>query len=285
MSRELYRGDLNEDLRPLSALLWQQRIRHRIVEAAGHQQVRLDFDEDRPRAEELLQRWQRGEVRLERVQRTRSGPTRGLPSAARAAPATLAIIALGIAGFLLIYLRGPVEWLASLTFQPFVVVGDRPVFGVNEGQYWRFVTPVFLHFGWLHIVFNCLWCWELGRRIEGLLGSVNLLGLFLATAILSNSIQHLVSGPVLFGGLSGVVYGFLGFAWVAGRLNTRWRSLAPSPGIMLFMVGWLVICVTGVFDVLGFSVANGAHLGGLLAGSVIGLVFAVALRGQGASSP
>ena len=136
----------------------------------------------------------------------------------------------------------------------------------------------------MHIVFNCLWCWELGKRIEVALGSVNLAGLFLVTAILSNSIQHLVSGPVLFGGLSGVVYGFLGFAWVAGRLNRRWLGLAPPTPIMLFMVGWLLVCLLGVFDVLGFSVANGAHVGGLLTGAALGAVFALAYRGGGADA-
>jgi GlpG protein len=50
------------------------------------------------------------------------------------------------------------------------------------------------------------------------------------------------------------------------------------------MVGWLVICLLGVFDVLGFSVANGAHVGGLVTGSVLGAVFAVGLRGRGPSS-
>ena len=281
MSRELYRGDLEEDLRPLSALLWQQRVRHRVVEVAGEQVVLLEDVDEAPRAADLLARWQRGDIQVRLENRPRAASRSGLLASAAQAPVTLAIIALGVAGFLLIYLRGPVDWVAMLTFVPFTLAGESPVFRPSDGQYWRFITPVFLHFGWLHIVFNCLWCWDLGRRIEIVLGSVNLLGLFLATAVLSNSIQHLVSGPVLFGGLSGVVYGFLGFAWVAGRLNARWRVLAPSPPVMLFMVGWLVICITGVFDVLGFSVANGAHLGGLLAGAVIGLVFAVALRGQG----
>ena len=181
------------------------------------------------------------------------------------------------------YWTRPISWVSALTYNPFTLEGGRPVFGEASGEYWRLVTPVFIHFGWLHIVFNSLWCWELGRRIEGVLGSMNLFGLFLVTAILSNSIQHWVTGPVLFGGLSGVVYGFLGFAWVAGRLNGRWLGLAPPTPIMLFMVGWLVICLLGVFDVLGFSVANGAHVGGLVTGAVIGAIFALAWRG-GASS-
>jgi GlpG protein len=49
---------------------------------------------------------------------------------------------------------------------------------------------------------------------------------------------------------------------------------------MLFMVGWLVICLLGVIDVLGFSVANAAHVGGLLSGAVIGALFALAHRSE-----
>jgi GlpG protein len=94
----------------------------------------------------------------------------------------------------------------------------------------------------------------------------------------SNLAQAQVSGPVLFGGLSGVVYGWLAFAWVAGRLNPRWRAMVPASPIMLFMVGWLLVCVTGVIDVLGFSVANAAHVGGLAAGALLGAVFGLAHR-------
>jgi GlpG protein len=285
MSLELYRGGLEEDLRPLSALLWQQRIRHRIAEIAGAQVVILADEHDGDRARALLKRWRSGELRVAlRPAPAQPAGSGGLTSTLAAAPVTVLLIALSALGFLAIYLGAPVSFVAALSFHPFELVAGRPVFGDGSGEYWRFVTPVFLHFGWLHITFNSLWCWELGRRIEQALGSVNLAGLFLVTAVLSNGIQDLVSGPVLFGGLSGVVYGFLGFAYVAGRLNPRWQGLAPATPIMLFMVGWLVICLLGVFDVLGFSVANGAHVGGLVTGSVLGAVFAVGLRGRGPSS-
>lgn len=285
MSLELYRGGLEEDLRPLSALLWQQRIPHRIAEIAGAQVVILADEHDGDRARALLKRWRSGELRVAlRPAPAQPAGSGGLASTLAAAPVTVLLIALSALGFLAIYLGAPVSFVAALSFHPFELVAGRPVFGEGAGEYWRFVTPVFLHFGWLHITFNSLWCWELGRRIEQALGSVNLAGLFLVTAVLSNGIQDLVSGPVLFGGLSGVVYGFLGFAYVAGRLNPRWQGLAPATPIMLFMVGWLVICLLGVFDVLGFSVANGAHVGGLVTGSVLGAVFAVGLRGRGPSS-
>lgn len=281
MSEALYRGALDEDLRPLSALLWQQKIAHRIVEEDGAQVLLLAVPEERERAASLLQRWQDGELRV--TLRPAPAPTArpsNLPAIIAGAPITLGLIALSICGFLLVYLNAPISWVAALTYEPFTLQGARPVFTPAEGQIWRLITPAFLHFGLMHIVFNSLWCWELGRRIEGALGSFNLLGLFLATAALSNFAQHAVSGSVLFGGLSGVVYAFLGFAWVAGQINPRWRHLAPATPIMLFMVGWLMVCLVGLVDVLGFSVANAAHVGGLLSGAAIGGAFALLYRNR-----
>jgi len=65
----------------------------------------------------------------------------------------------------------------------------------------------------------------------------------------------------------------LGFSWVAPMLQPSWR-IQPSKGIMLFMVGWLVVCMVGVVEVLGFgAIANAAHVGGLLCGAVLGFLF------------
>lgn len=281
MSEILYRGALDEDLRPFSALLWQQRVSHRIVEEDGEQVVILASADDRSRATDLMERWRRGELQLtlRKPLPTAREPS-VFPALLRSSPVTLALIGLSIAGFLLVYLGAPVGWIAQLTYDPFTLQSGRPVFGEAQGQPWRLITPAFLHFGLMHIVFNSLWCWELGRRIETALGSINLGGLFLATAALSNFAQHVVSGPVLFGGLSGVVYAFLGFSWAAGMINPRWRDLAPATPIMLFMVGWLLICLLGVIDVLGFSVANAAHVGGLVSGVAIGAIFAFAYRAR-----
>jgi GlpG protein len=278
---ELYRAPLDEDLRPFSALLWQQRIAHRIVEESGAQVLQLADEQDRDRAGDLLARWRRGELQITLQRRPGPRPAGRLWPALRTAPVTAGLIAVAVLGFLLIYLGAPVAVVAKLTFNPFTLVRGVPQFAPQGGEYWRLVTPVFLHFGWLHIVFNSLWCWELGRRIEERLGSVNLFGLFLVIAALSNTAQHAVSGPVLFGGLSGVVYGWLGFAAVAGRVNPHWRSMAPATPIVLFMVGWLLVCVFGLVNVLGFSVANAAHVGGLVSGAVLGLLFALAHRARG----
>jgi GlpG protein len=197
---------------------------------------------------------------------------------ARAAPLTLLLIALSVAGFLLVYLRAPVEWLSLFTFAPFVLQGDAISFGGMGSEYWRLITPAFLHFGWLHIVFNSLWLWELGKKVELTLGSVNMLGLFFVIALVSNACQYLFGGPSIFGGMSGVVYGLLGFSYAGARLQPRW-DFEPSRAIMLLMVGWLLLCLVGVVEVLGFgAIANAAHVGGLLSGGLLGIGMALLSR-------
>ena len=193
-----------------------------------------------------------------------------LLNALRPFPITAGLLFCSLLGFSLVYFNAPVSWIAALTFTPFELTRAGPVFGEPGVQAWRLVTPAFLHFGWLHIAFNALWTWEFGRRIEARVGSLSTLGLFLVVAMVSNVAQYLFGGPGLFGGMSGVVYGLLGFSWVAARLNPRWQ-FAPPPGLMVFMIGWLLVCLLGLVEVLGFgAVANAAHVGGLLAGGLLG---------------
>ncbi len=189
----------------------------------------------------------------------------------RRVPATLVILACGLAGFL-VYLGGFEELLARLTFTDFRIRGQHIVFISAPGEYWRFLTPIFLHFGWLHIVFNSLWTWELGGKLELTLGPWVLALLVVVIGVGSNSVQYYYGGPSLFGGLSGVVFGLLGFNLVYGRLQ-RVPLLALSNGLVIFMIGWLVFCMIGPTEALGFgSIANAAHLSGLVLGCLFGLL-------------
>lgn len=168
----------------------------------------------------------------------------------------------------------PLHWLTFVDFQQ---EGDYAWFKpwiatLEAGQWWRLVTPMFIHFGILHLTMNGLWYWELGRRIEARQGSFGLAGLTLLFAGVSNLAQYLWSGPALFGGLSGVLYGLLGHLWL-------FNWLAPTPlyrmprGVLIMMLAWLGLCMLGAASVLGFGdIANGAHLGGLLVGCVTGLL-------------
>ena len=193
-----------------------------------------------------------------------------LLAALRPVPVTAALLLLSVAGFFLVYFNMPLRWVAGLTYLPFSVGRAGPSFAAMNGEYWRLITPVFLHFSWLHIVFNALWTWEFGHRIESALGSRWLLLLFFVVAVISNTSQFVAGGPSIFGGMSGVVYGLLGFSWVGPQLQPRWQ-FAPPPGLMVLMIGWLLVCLFGVIEVLGFgAIANAAHVGGLLAGAGLG---------------
>ena len=134
-------------------------------------------------------------------------------------------------------------------------------------QSWRFITPAFLHFSFLHIAFNLLWWWQLGGLIESQQGKQRLILLFLFSAITSNFAQFLLVGPN-FGGLSGVVYGLVGYCWLYGNLNKQSKVQLPN-NLFLFLIGWLVL---GFVDILPANIANYAHLVGLLAGLLLAAV-------------
>lgn len=150
--------------------------------------------------------------------------------------------------------------LAALLFNSPYMIEALP-----WAQPWRFVTPAFLHFSMLHIVFNVFWWWYLGGRFERYYGSKWLILAFLFCALVSNTSQFFESGPA-FGGLSGVVYGLFGMAAVLGWQNPRHPLFLPS-GLIIFMLGWLVL---GYTDLLWVNIANTAHTAGLVSGLLVG---------------
>ena len=131
----------------------------------------------------------------------------------------------------------------------------------TDWQAWRYVTPAFIHFSVVHLVFNLLWWWYLGGQIEQRLGGGKLFIVLIVGAALPNVAEFFASGP-RFGGLSGVVYALLGYSWLRARLQPD-CGLAMPPALMGFMLVWLVL---GFLDMLGTPTANMAHLAGLLVG-------------------
>ncbi len=138
-------------------------------------------------------------------------------------------------------------------------------------QFWRWITPVFLHFGILHFTFNLLWWWDLASLIERLQGSYRLVSVFLALAVFSNLVQFIFSGN-RFGGLSGVVFGVLGYVWIYGQVRKTY-PLQLREAVMYMMIGWMLIGFSGVLDNVLGPMANEAHLAGLVGGALLGLFF------------
>jgi GlpG protein len=142
-------------------------------------------------------------------------------------------------------------------------------------QPWRLISPMLLHFGWLHLVFNVLWWLDLGRRIE-CQSRLLLVALLLFTSVAANVAQAWQVAS-LFGGLSGVIYGLLGYIWVMDRYNPVRYHLPQN--ILIFMLLWLLLGISGLFPALGFGdMANMAHIGGLVAGVAWGFMHTLLWR-------
>jgi GlpG protein len=143
---------------------------------------------------------------------------------------------------------------------------------ILHGQLHRLITPIFLHLSVIHLLFNMMWLWDLGGALEKRLGKIALLSLLAFVGVVSNLTQYLVSGP-FFGGMSGVVYGLLGYLWLRGRRDPTF-GVHLAPGTMVMMLIWLVLCFTGLMG----PVANAAHLSGLLLGLALAFVASQPLR-------
>jgi len=156
-------------------------------------------------------------------------------------------------------------WLSShRTFAPLL----KRVFDlreVNEGQVWRLVTPIFVHLSFLHIVFNMMWLASLGSVIEARQSKALMIRLVLFLAIGSNLVQWVATGKPYFGGMSGVVYGLIGYMWMRGKFDPACGLRLDSYTIITSVI-WFAVCFTGWVG----PIANGAHAGGLVIGMIWG---------------
>jgi GlpG protein len=144
---------------------------------------------------------------------------------------------------------------------------------VSRGQFWRLVTPILLHGSFFHILVNMLWLWQLGSMMETLRGWRRYAIFVLVIAVVSNLGEFIVGGPA-FGGMSGVVYGLLGYSWMRGKLDPA-SGFYVEPMIMMFMTLWFFICLFGMIPL----VANTAHAVGFGGGLAWGYLAARRMGG------
>ena len=261
---------LDRDLRVLSNYLRERGLQHRITEENGQQCLAVLDAAVIPALQEFLAQHEQGQVELHpatavNVAVEPSAPT--LFEQAVKVPIVVCLIILSGVGALLVETKLGNAWLHYFTFRDFNGSHFIPLAeSLAGGEIWRLLTPAFLHFGIFHVLFNSLWMWDLGRRLEFFLGKWHFLLFFIITGIASNCAQYLWSGSANFGGMSGVVYALVGFIAVRQRIAPH-PLVAVSPALIGFMLIWLVLCMTGAVDYfISGSVANAAHVGGLLAG-------------------
>ena len=101
-----------------------------------------------------------------------------------------------------------------------------PLASVLRGEVWRLISPIFIHMGWVHLVFNMLMLVSVGAAVERVIGSWAIALLVLGLAVISNTAEAVFGPGLHFGGMSGVLYGLAGFSWVMGMV-------APQRGLQI----------------------------------------------------
>ncbi|EFL33423.1 rhomboid family protein [Streptomyces viridochromogenes DSM 40736] len=144
-----------------------------------------------------------------------------------------------------------------------------PTQGVAGGEWYRMVTSMFTHQEIWHIAFNMLSLWWLGGPLEAALGRVRYLALYLVSGLAGSALAYLLASPnTATLGASGAIFGLFGAtAVLMRRLNYDMRPI----------IALLAINLIFTFSP-GFNISWQAHIGGLVAGVVIGYAMVHAPR-------
>jgi GlpG protein len=276
--------DASEDLKLFSSYLLQEGIRHRVIESGSKQEILVGRQDDVALVQGLYKGMSQGMIGFEQVgEAPRSRANLKLMATLRRQPVVIVFVLLSLMGAVLIELDTTLRWSGWLMYTHPSFAYQSPFDALTagsalNGQWWRMLTPIFLHFSLLHIVFNMLWFWEFGRKIEIRLGSLFMLGLICGIAVVSNVVQGMFTPSGVFGGMSGVIAGLLGFSVVWDKILPE-RAFAIPSVIVWSMLAWLLLCLFGAVTFLtGSQIANAAHMSGLASGAVFGAFFALIER-------
>lgn len=144
-------------------------------------------------------------------------------------------------------------------------------FGISRNvtitnEYYRFITSMFVHDGWSHLISNTIYLYYFGGRLEQLFGSMKFCVIYLFSG-LTGSLLSMIFSESISVGASGCTYGLLGaMLMVAKKYGGRYIDMSYST---LIMLGFISI-TSGFFR---YNVNNIAHMGGILCGMYFGNYF------------
>ena len=177
----------------------------------------------------------------------------------------LALIALNIAAFIAAEITGPTQ-----SSQVLIRVGALYTPAVRAGEYWRFITAMFLHSGIRHLLNNMLTLYILGELLLRETGVVRFLIFYFGGGLAGNLAEYALSlargENIVAVGASGAVFSLMG-ALLAVLIKNRGRIRGMTSQRMLVFIGLSVY-----FGFTAENVANAAHLGGLAAGFVLAML-------------
>ena len=177
------------------------------------------------------------------------------------------IIAINVIYFLYLEIAGSSENTAFMIskgamYAPLVL---------EEGQYYRLLTAVFMHFGINHIMNNMLVLFFLGDNLERALGRVKYLIFYLLCGVGANVISMMVNMSEysyrVSAGASGAIFGVVG-----GLLYAVIVNRGQLEDLTTRQLG-IIVLLTAYHGFTSQGIDNAAHIGGLLLGGVLGIIF------------
>ncbi|AFK22958.1 rhomboid family intramembrane serine protease [Pyrococcus sp. ST04] len=132
-----------------------------------------------------------------------------------------------------------------------------------NGEWWRLITAIFVHMGFVHFALNSFWLFYLGIDLEGIIGMKRFLIVFFLSALVGN-ILSLFTLPlyVASGGASGGLFGIVGASLSIEGVLRRNMQKALINAIILFLINSILPGVNAI-----------AHFGGLATGLLLGYVY------------
>ena len=146
-----------------------------------------------------------------------------------------------------------------------------PSYILYKEEYYRLFTCIFLHFGIEHLGANMLSLYIFGERVEGVLGKVKFLILYLVSGLFASCTSllssYLMGTEIASAGASGAIFGVIGALFVI-IIKDRQRFKELTPARAALMIGYSLFA-----GITGVGIDNAAHIGGLIAGLILGAIF------------
>lgn len=167
------------------------------------------------------------------------------------------LIAINVIVFLLAFLIDP-----SFSTKTIVAFGAKVNYLITDGQWFRLITPIFLHLNFYHLGFNCLAIYILGRDMERIFGYKKMLAIYFVSGY-TGSLLSFIFNESVSAGASGAVFGLLGsHIFLYFTFKERYKKIYGNSFLVL-------IGINLAFGFIHPNIDNFGHIGGLIGGAVM----------------
>lgn len=173
---------------------------------------------------------------------------------------TYIFLAIQCVMFILMELNG-----GSQNIETLIRFGAKYNLLIDAGQWWRLITPIFLHIGFLHLLMNSVALYYIGIQVEKIFGSVRFFFLYIISGMVGVYASYLMN-PAIAAGASGAIFGCFGALLYVSII---YKDIL-SKELMSSVVG--IIGINLVFGLIMNNVDNAGHIGGLIGGIIIAAI-------------